>query len=37
LIAESSVRWHVRNLYTKLGVHNRTGASAKARRLKLIH
>lgn len=37
MIAESSVRWHVRNLYTKLGVHNRTGASAKARRLKLIH
>lgn len=37
LIAESSVRWHVRNLYAKLGVHNRTGASAKARSLKLIH
>lgn len=37
LIAESSVRWHVRNLYSKLDVHNRTEASAKARALKLIH
>jgi len=37
LIAESSVRWHVRNLYTKLDVHNRTEASAKGRSLKLIH
>ena len=36
LIAESSARWHVRNLYAKLGVHNRAGASAKARSLKLI-
>lgn len=37
LIAESSVRWHVRNLYAKLEAHNRTEASAKARALKLIH
>ena len=36
LIAESSVRWHVRNLYTKLDVHNRTEASAKGRALRLI-
>lgn len=37
LIAESSVRWHVRNLFSKLGVHNRTEASAKGRSLRLIH
>lgn len=37
LIAESSVRWHVRNLYAKLGVHNRTEASVKGRSMKLIH
>lgn len=37
LIAESSVRWHVRNLFSKLDVFNRTEASVKARALKLIY
>ncbi|NIB38428.1 hypothetical protein HBA55_02465 [Pseudomaricurvus alkylphenolicus] len=36
LIAESSVQWHIKNLYAKLDVHNRTEASAKARELNLI-
>jgi len=36
LIAESSVRWHIRNLFSKLDVSNRTEASVKARSLKII-
>lgn len=32
----STVKWHVRNIYGKLGVRNRTGALARARRLGLI-
>jgi LuxR family maltose regulon positive regulatory protein len=36
LIAESSVQWHIKNLYAKLDVHNRTEASVKARELNLI-
>ncbi|NIB38483.1 hypothetical protein HBA55_02745 [Pseudomaricurvus alkylphenolicus] len=36
LIAESSVRWHIKNIYTKLDVHNRTEASIKAREMKIL-
>lgn len=36
LIAESSVRWHVRNIFSKLDVQNRTEAGVKARALKII-
>lgn len=32
----STVKWHVRNIYAKLGVRNRSGALARARRLGMI-
>lgn len=32
----STVKWHVRNIYNKLRVRNRTGALSRARRLRLI-
>ena len=32
----STAKWHVRNIYSKLGARNRTGALARARRLGLI-
>ncbi len=35
-IGVSTVRWHVRNIYSKLGVRNRTGALSCARRLGLV-
>lgn len=35
-ISEQTVKWHVHNLYTKLGVRNRTGAISRARNLELL-
>lgn len=32
----STTKWHIQNIYTKLGVRNRTGALARARRLALL-
>jgi len=36
VIAETTLKWHVRNLYTKLHVKSRTQAVAKARKMGLI-
>ena len=36
IVAETTLKWHVRNLYTILHVKSRTQAVAKARRLGLI-
>ena len=36
VVAETTLKWHVRNLYTKLHVKSRTQAVAKARELGLI-
>jgi LuxR family maltose regulon positive regulatory protein len=36
VVAETTLKWHVRNLYTKLHVKSRTQAVAKARKLGLI-
>lgn len=35
-LSESTLKWHLHNIYTKLHVRNRTGAIAKARRLSLL-
>lgn len=35
-LGPSTARWHMRNIYAKLGVHNRSGAIARARQLALI-
>lgn len=35
-ISEQTVKWHVHNLYTKLGARNRTGAISRARKLELL-
>lgn len=35
-LGHSTAKWHMRNIYAKLGVHNRSGALARARQLALI-
>ncbi|MCC7411628.1 MAG: winged helix-turn-helix transcriptional regulator [Gammaproteobacteria bacterium] len=35
-VSETTVKWHLNNLYTKLGVRNRTGAVSRARELSLL-
>lgn len=35
-LGQSTAKWHMRNIYAKLGVHNRSGALARARQLALI-
>lgn len=35
-ISEQTAKWHLHNIYGKLGVHNRTGALARARNLHMI-
>jgi ATP/maltotriose-dependent transcriptional regulator MalT len=35
-ISERTVKWHIYNLYRKLDVHNRAGAIAAGRKLKII-
>ena len=35
-IAESTVKWHVKNIFGKLGVRNRTSAALAARQLQLL-
>ncbi|MDD3765348.1 MAG: LuxR C-terminal-related transcriptional regulator [Nevskiales bacterium] len=36
LITEATVKWHLHNIYGKIGVRNRTAAAARARELMLI-
>lgn len=36
LITEATVKWHMHNIYEKLGVANRTAAAARSRELKII-
>ncbi len=36
LITEATVKWHMHNVYGKLGVGSRTAAAARARKLQLI-
>jgi len=36
LISEATVKWHLHNVYTKIGVRSRTAATARARELRLI-
>jgi len=36
MLAVSTVRWYVRQIFRKLGVHNRTQAATEARKLKLL-
>lgn len=36
LISEATVKWHMHNIYSKLGVENRTSAAARARELRFI-
>ncbi len=36
VIAESTVKWHVKNIFGKLGVKNRTSAALAAQQLRLI-
>jgi LuxR family maltose regulon positive regulatory protein len=36
ILAVSTVRWYARQIYRKLGVHNRTQAAAQARKLNLL-
>tara|TARA_R110002110_G_scaffold413822_1_gene641983 strand:- start:8057 stop:10861 length:2805 start_codon:yes stop_codon:yes gene_type:complete len=35
-ISEQTVKWHLHNLYTKLGARNRTGAISRAKKIELI-
>ena len=35
-VSMDTVKWHLKNLYKKLGVHDRTNANIKARRLSLV-
>lgn len=37
VIAESTVKWHVKNIYSKLQVHNRVQAIIKAQKLQLLY
>ena len=32
-VSVNTVKWHIKNIYSKLGVHNRTQASARATEL----
>jgi LuxR family maltose regulon positive regulatory protein len=36
VLAESTVKWYLRNIYEKLNVHRRTQALARARELDLV-
>ena len=36
LISEATVKWHLHNVYVKIGVRSRTAATARARELRLI-
>ena len=36
LISEATVKWHLHNIYSKIGVRNRTAAAARARGLMMI-
>ena len=36
VLAQSTVEWHIKNIYSKLAVHSRTQAIAQARALKLL-
>ena len=36
LIGETTVKWHIRHIFAKLGVHSRTQALAGARQLQLL-
>jgi len=36
LLALDTVKWHLKNLYAKLGVGSRSGALAKARSLRIL-
>ena len=36
VVAQSTVHWHVKNIYSKLGVHSRTQAALAARELGII-
>ena len=35
-MGQSTAKWHIKNIYAKLGVHNRSGALARARQLALL-
>jgi LuxR family maltose regulon positive regulatory protein len=36
VVASSTVHWHMKNIYSKLDVHNRTQAVARARELAVL-
>jgi len=35
-IKENTVKWHIKNIFEKLGVNNRTSAALAAQDLKLV-